>query len=96
MNDYLGPMMYGRTMDPFLVTQQPKIIRADSKPGMLIFRYVSGKKTRTFFLNNGPTTLPLPEIDLGMCSGVQRGVDVEGPKPALMTTGFLEEMIGED
>lgn len=87
MNDYRGPMLYLRSTSPAIVAGKPKIIRADSKPGLLIFEQHQGKKTTTFYLNNGPDLLevPLPADDI---RGIALGVDLEGPKPRLRPGGF--------
>jgi hypothetical protein len=91
MNDFLGPMMYSRLKSPIITNGQPTIIRADAKPGLLIFRHTLGKRTITFYLNNSFESLKLPKINLDNVSGIDRGLDVDGPKPRLMPTGFLIE-----
>ena len=88
MNDYLGPQLYGRHKDPFLVTQKPKIIRADSKPGLLIFCQSKGNRSLTFYLNNAKASLELPPLDLEKAT-IRLGVDIEGPNPKLQSNGFL-------
>ncbi len=71
--------------DPHLVVGKPKVIRADAKPGLLVFRV--GKKT--FYLNNGKAPLTLPKLDLDKMGGISRGLDLEGKVPSLLPTGFL-------
>ncbi|CAN5345769.1 hypothetical protein BH11ARM1_BH11ARM1_00600 [soil metagenome] len=89
MHDYMGPMLYMRSSELFVVTGKPKIIRADAKPGLLIFEQSTAKKTITFYLNNGPDLLTLPKIDLGNAAGIMLGVDVEGESPRLGPQGFF-------
>ncbi len=89
MNDYLGPMLSLRHERPYLVTGKPKIIRADAKPGMLIFSYGEGKTLITFFINNGPSSIECPQVEPEHAAGIQYGLDLEGPKPRLMPQGFL-------
>jgi hypothetical protein len=87
MNDYRGPMLYLRSTSPAVVTGTPKIIRADAKPGLLIFEQHQGEKTTTFYLNNGPNLIevPLPADDI---SGIAIGIDLEAPNPRLGPGGF--------
>jgi hypothetical protein len=87
MNDYLGPMLSYRHDRPYLQSGKPMIIRADAKPGLLIFRQGTGANTMTFYLNNGPA-IPLPPISMDHVT-INIGIDMEGPKPILNTNGFL-------
>lgn len=89
MHDYLGPMLYLRASTPCLVTGKPRILRADAKPGLLIFEQRQGAKSVTFYLNNGPDLLDLPKVDPEHLAGVAIGMDLEGPKPRLQPGGFI-------
>ncbi len=86
MHDYCGPMLMLRHDEPFLVTGKPTILRADPKPGLLIFRLASGKKSYTFYFNTGFFPVELPAMDFGH-SIIMRGVDMDGPKPTLVPAG---------
>lgn len=88
MNDWLGPMLYMRSEDPFLVTGKPKILRADAKPGLFIFSQTNGKKTFTFYMNNAKTKVELPAVNFDHVT-INKGIDMDGPKPALAQTGFM-------
>jgi hypothetical protein len=93
MNDLLGPAMYGRARDKFLTTQQPEIVRADDKPGLLIYRYKQGKHIETFYVNNGPKPIEInPKMD--NVSGICRGLNLDGEKPMLLPFGFVNETEG--
>ncbi len=86
MNDYLGPMLSLRHDNPFLVTGTPTVVRADDKPGLLIFSQSSGKKKLTFYLNNGKTSVVLRPFDTEKAI-VVRGLNLDAPKPLLMPAG---------
>lgn len=88
MNDYRGPMLYYRHDAPFLVTGKPKIIRADAKPGLLIFSQTDGKKTITFYLNNSQKSIDLPPLNLDKAT-IQIGLNIDTPKPSLYYNSFL-------
>ena len=88
MNDYLGPMLYSRHSFPYWVTGKPKIVRADAKPGLLVFSQTDGKQTKTFILNNSKATMDLPSINLDFVT-TNQGLDLEQSKPRLMSHGFL-------
>jgi hypothetical protein len=77
MNDYAGPMLYFRFAEPYCRTQRPKIISAPGKPGLFVFSQASGKKTQTFYFNNGQTTVKLPKGLQLDGSGLNRGLIVE-------------------
>jgi hypothetical protein len=89
MHDYLGPMLYQRAKTPYLVTGKPRVLRADAKPGLLIFEQRQGMNSMTFYLNNGPDLLELPKVDPEHLSGIAIGLDLEGPKPRLQPGGFV-------
>jgi len=88
MRDWLGPMLYYRAKEPSLVYGKPEYVRADAKPGLLVIRQKGPKKTITLFLNNGPSLLELPPMDLDKTT-MRLGIDMEGPKPRLSPYGFL-------
>ncbi|AIE87109.1 hypothetical protein [Fimbriimonas ginsengisoli] len=87
MNDYLGPMLYGRSQNSSLVTGNPKIVRADPAPGLLIFTLPDGKKTQTFYFNNSKDPIALPPIKLELLT-INVGLNLEGAKPFLNSGGF--------
>lgn len=89
MRDYLGPMLYFRAATPYVVAGKPKILRADAKPGLLVFEQRQGTRSVTFYFNNGPDLLPLPKLDPERLSGISVGLDLEGPKPRLQPGGFV-------
>ncbi|MEQ1821426.1 MAG: hypothetical protein ABL949_02850 [Fimbriimonadaceae bacterium] len=77
MNDFQGPMLSLRADHPELVKQKPKVLRADTKPGMLIYQQKVGKQVFTFFFNNGmkPQLLPVTfKLELAI---MPRGLDVD-------------------
>jgi hypothetical protein len=91
MNDWLGPMLYMRAENPFLVTGKPTIVRADAKPGLFAFRQAKGKKGFTFWFNNARTPVELPkEVDLDNTS-ICVGLNWEDDKtpPQLNPNGYL-------
>lgn len=88
MNDYRGPMLYGRYRNPALVSHAPTVLRADAKPGLLIFRQPFKKGWETFYLNNGAELIELPSFTLDQVS-IAIGLDLEGPKPRLQSGGFF-------
>jgi hypothetical protein len=89
MNDLCGPMLYYRFDKPFLVTGKPVILRADDKPGLLILRQTKGEKSITFFFNNSHSALELPSwIDMSKVT-INRGIDMDSPKPKLWDAGML-------
>lgn len=90
MRDYLGPMLHYRASHPFMATGKPTILRADDKPGLLVFRTSKGSQSLTFYLNNGPKPIELPSIDEDRMT-IMRAMDFEGDKPKIMPTGFLIE-----
>jgi len=94
MNDYCGPMLYLRASSPYIVTGKPTILRADAKPGLLIYQVRQGKKTTTFYLNNGPSLLEVP-LKSDDVSGVCLGLDLEEAKPRLGPGGFTFVQTGE-
>jgi hypothetical protein len=87
MNDFLGPMLAYRHDYTGLVTGKPKIIRADAKPGLLIFSQATGKKTITVYLNNSMEPIELPPFEMGMMT-MNGGLNVDGPKPLLLGGGY--------
>ncbi len=95
MNDHLGPMLYNRAHLPFLATQAPTIVRADTKPGLLIFRQTNGKVSQTFYLNNGPTPVELPPVDTAHLT-MNKGLNLGDAKDTLQPTGFFIEEHGSD
>ena len=79
MNDYIGPMMSIRADFPELRTKKPVIVRADSKPGMMIFQQTIKGRKFTFYFNNGLQSLKLPanfNVDQAI---IPRGIDLERP-----------------
>ncbi len=79
MNDYAGVMLTIRAENPQLITQKPRIIRADDKPGMLIFEQRIGKRCFMFFFNNGLKPIPLPKSFKPELAIMPRGMDAETP-----------------
>lgn len=91
MNDWLGPIMVLRHDKPFLVNGRLKVIRADDKPGLLIFSQTDGKSTETFFFNNALQAVELPKVNTDKLI-LARGLNLDGPKPTLVGAGsFIEE-----
>lgn len=90
MNDWLGPMLQYRFEHPVIVTGKPKIIRADKTPGMLIFSHTTPRGILTYYLNNGKKPLELPPFDIDRVT-INRGLNIDGPKPVLNECGFLIE-----
>jgi hypothetical protein len=88
MNDYLGPMLYLRSQYPFIVKGKPIVIRADSKPGLLIFKYASGTKWKTFFFNNSTDAMDLGALETSTM-GINIGLYLEENKTQLLDHGFL-------
>lgn len=88
MNDYRGPMLAYRYSDPYVVTGKPKIIRADAKPGLLIFSQTNGKKTLTYYLNNSQGFIDLPPFNLDKLT-INIGLNVDGPKARLFYNSFM-------
>lgn len=95
MHDHLGPMLSMRHDDPFLVTQKPDVLRADTKPGLLVFRHTMGKHVMTFYLNNSPLPIELPKIDTDKVT-LSRGLNLDGEKPVINPTGVIIEDVGGD
>ncbi len=96
MNDFLGPMLVSRHSSPYWITGKPKVIFAAKSPGLMILKQVDGKRSTTFYYNNGFFPVDLPKIDTNHLNGMARGLDLDGPKPKLNPTGFLVETEGED
>jgi len=88
MNDWLGPMLVYRHDQPFLVTGKPKILRADAKPGLLIFSQTDGKKTITFYLNNAQQPVDLPPFNLDKVT-INIGLNVDDTKSKLLYNSFM-------
>ena len=88
MRDYLGPMLYFRGSAKFLVTQKPKILRADDKPGLFIYQYTNGKHVVTYYVNNAEQPVELPKFNDGMMT-INCGLNMDGPKPVLLRNGFM-------
>jgi|GEM_PF-5664590 len=96
MNDHLGPLLYLRADQPYIVTQAPTIVRADDKPGLLIFRQQSGKHTKIFYFNNGPGALDVPGFDSDHVN-LDRGLLIEDThKAKLMSQGSFMESYGDE
>lgn len=91
MRDFLGPLLYFRAENPFLVTNKPKIIRADAKPGLLVFQQSNGKTTFTFYFNNSYVPVDIPKVDPDKVSGISRGFNLDEDKPRLMPRGVVIE-----
>lgn len=90
MRDYLGPMMYYRVQEPYMVTGKLAVVRADEKPGLLSYSLSKGNRKLTFFFNNGPQPIELPKLDIEK-STIVRGLDMEGPIPKLNYAGSVIE-----
>lgn len=95
MRDYLGPMLYYRHSAPFMVTGKPTILRADAKPGLLIFRQSMGKKSLTMYLNNSDHPVSLPPIDLDHVTS-NIGLNINDEKRLLMQKGFFIVDLGKE
>lgn len=91
MNDWLGPMLNYRHEKSFLVTGKPVIIRADAKPGLLIFRQGKGKGSITFYVNNSFEPIELPKINEGKVIPMSWGLNLEGHKQKLNGPGYVIE-----
>ena len=90
MNDYDGVMLNIRAENPRLVTQKPRIVRADDKPGMLVFEQQIGKRLFTFFLNNGMKPIALPRSFKTNLAIMPRGLDLDTPGgPYLLGSGTV-------
>lgn len=76
MNDRLGPMLYYRSHEPAMVKGAPTVLRADSKPGLLIFRQKAGKGSLTMYFNNSTSPISLGYIDWQHMT-MDRGVQAE-------------------
>lgn len=87
MNDWLGPMLYLRSITPFMVESKPTIIRADSKPGLLVFQFKNKSRVVTVCINNGTRSIELPQVNPDDLT-VHRGVDPDAEKLSLIETGF--------
>lgn len=96
MRDFLGPKLYMRSEDTFLVTSKPLIVRADAKPGLLIFSQTNGRKTITFYFNNSSAEVELPDFNMDNVGGVTVGLDLEGKKPRLQSGGFMSTSEGDE
>lgn len=88
MRDYLGPMMYYRFKEPYIVAGKMKVVRADDKPGMLAYTLGKEDRSLTFHFNNGPAQIELPKLDMERTS-IVRGLDMEGPRPRLNQFGSV-------
>lgn len=90
MNDYLGPMLNLRIEYPIMVTKRPTILRADTKPGMLIFQQKSGTKKLTFYFNSGLNPVKLPSSFKPELSIMARGLDLDTQGgPFLLGSGTM-------
>lgn len=78
MNDYMGPMLYYRSDETYMVTGKPKVILAPDKPGLFAFQQTSsdGKRSLTFYFNNSPKPVEMPKIDTDRAT-ITRGFDVQ-------------------
>ncbi len=76
MNDYLGPMMYYRTQEPYMVTGKIEIIRADEKPGILAFKLAGEEESLTFYFNNAKDPIKLSGIDEEKIT-IARGIEID-------------------
>lgn len=88
MNDHLGPMLYARAENQAMVDGPVTFLRADAKPGLLVFTFGRGDAKRTVYLNNAAASVDLPKVDLD-AMGIALGLDAGGPTPRLMSMGFL-------
>ncbi len=88
MNDWLGPLLLFRSENPAFNSGKPEIIRADKKPGLLIFRLKDAKKTITVYFNNGRATIPLPGVKPDHFS-IHNSFDMEGNVPGIYGLGTL-------
>lgn len=94
MNDYRGPMLYYRFSKPDLLAHKPKVLHADSSPGLLTFQSGGGKQTITFTFNNSfeakPVSISHPE-HMTIC----RGLDLDADPPRLNPAGSMIEDLTE-
>lgn len=88
MRDYLGPMMYYRIKEPYIVTGKMKIVGADDKPGLLAYTLAKGNRSLTFHFNNGPAQIELANLNMERTT-IVRGLDMEGPQPRLNQFGSV-------
>lgn len=88
MRDRLGPQMALRAEKPFLVTGKIQVIRADAKPGLLIWKMTDRKRSYTFAMNNSDAAIEAPNLNVEHLLGLYRGVDLDGKKPMLQGCGF--------
>lgn len=87
MNDYMGPMLYYRSQEPFMAMGKSKILLAPDKPGLFAFQQTSpdGKRGLIFYFNNGPDPVKLPKVDLDRAT-ISRGLNVEDDGSATLST----------
>jgi len=93
MNDWLGPMLYFRSTEKYVVTQKPKIISAPAKPGLFVFQQATKAKRITMYFNTSSSVQKLPKVDPDKAT-ISRGFTVEDDNTArLQPKGivFVEE-----
>lgn len=95
MNDWFGPLLYSRAENAAWATKKRLIDRADSKPGLLVFRVVDGKRSWRVTLNNGFESLKVPHLSVDHMT-LNRGVDFDSEPPKLVPTGCVIEDLSED
>ena len=88
VRDRLGPSLYMRAESPFLATGKLSVIRADARPGLLIWKMSSGKKGYIFTVNNSNQSVEIPGYVSAKVIGLSVGLDLNGPKPRLQGPGF--------
>jgi len=92
MNDWMGPMLQYRHDNPFIITNSPVVIRADARPGLLIFRQQSGKKALTFYFNCSKEPVKLPSFKQDAVT-INRGLTWEDSGATLQRSGFFIETV---
>lgn len=88
MRDYLGPTLYLRSEIKPQDYAKLKVIRADSKPGLLIYEVKKSFGTVRFHFNNGEKPIPMPDAAKGN-SVMQIGFDFEKDPPEMLQNGFF-------
>ncbi|HLO97659.1 MAG TPA: hypothetical protein VK171_03600, partial [Fimbriimonas sp.] len=88
MRDYLGPTLYLRNEIKPSDYAKLKVVRADAKPGVLIYEVKLGKGTVRFHFNNGPKPVPMPDAGKEY-SIMQIGFNFEKDPPEMLTNGFF-------
>lgn len=95
MRDYLGPMLYMRSRETYVVNGKPNVVRADAKPGLMILSYTTPKYGMTFYFNNSKELVKLPKFDMERMT-INLGLDIEEETPRLRECGFMIVHTGEE